>query len=340
MLDEDGKSILEESEKSEIVNKRYMDTILNVIRGATSSKKIDTPKGTIMQLSDGKYSVNIYNKDNYYVVNVQNTNFYSVIAEKDGEHFLYQNTKLGIEYKMSEKVLFEGVMKRRIKYNIKDIEYDATYLDIEGELSAISINANSNNTSKFKIYNEELCDLDLDELTEKIKEEYEEEYEEEFCEEEEEDELPANIEDFDFSKYEEQKAKEDDAADELIEEIDDLEKELSEEGGLEAYKERRDEFLKERYEELEEYYKDFKCIKEDEEIEDEEKIQYVQQAELDLRLENDEFFEKTDMIYEIISAYETELYKFNEEVAVERKNSIQDSNLKKDNQDSQDNQER
>lgn len=94
--------MLEEYEKSEIVNNAYMRRIMQVLENIKETKKIISKQNKfILQISDGKDSVNIYQKGKCYCINLNGTNFSSIVAAEGGA-YLYKNKKLDIEYRLSE----------------------------------------------------------------------------------------------------------------------------------------------------------------------------------------------------------------------------------------------
>ena len=102
------------------------------------------------------------------------------------------------------------------------------------------------------------------------------------------EELPQNIEEFDYSKYEEEKENE--------EQMDDIE----------------------------EFYKNYVCMIDGEIVNGEERIPFLQELDSTMQESDDQFLKISENIEEIITTYESELNKF--EVKVESKKN--ESNYK------------
>ena len=102
------------------------------------------------------------------------------------------------------------------------------------------------------------------------------------------EELPQNIEEFDYSKYEEEKENE--------EQMDDME----------------------------EFYKNYVCMIDGEIVNGEERIPFLQELYSTMQESDDQFLKISENIEEIITTYESELNKF--EVKVESKKN--ESNYK------------
>ena len=196
--------MLEEYEKSEIVNNAYMRRIMQVLENIKETKKIISKQNKfILQISDGKDSVNIYQKGKCYCINLNGTNFSSIIAAEGGA-YLYKNKKLDIEYRLSEVSLNDTASKRTSFIKVKDFESVNSYIDDNGNYIFIYNDEPGLSNEKITIYDKALVNLDehalanfLEVKNNIVKDEIQEIKEE----------LPQNIEEFDYSKYEEEKEK-------------------------------------------------------------------------------------------------------------------------------------
>lgn len=120
--------MLKEYEKAEIVNYAYMRRIMQVLEDRKESKKImSKPDQYILKISDGKNSVNIYQKGKCYCINLDGTNFSSLVAAEDGA-YLYKNKKLDTEYKLREVYLSDCASKRVSLKKIKDYTKSDSYI--------------------------------------------------------------------------------------------------------------------------------------------------------------------------------------------------------------------
>ena len=126
---------------------------------------------------------------------------------------------------------------------------------------------------------------------------------------EKKEELPQNIEEFDYSKYEEEKENEQKVADEIESE----------------------QFYEEQMEDMEEFYKNYVCMIDGEIINGEERIPFLQELYSTMRESDDQFLEISENIEEIITTYESELNKF--EVKVESKKNESNSKIQKEQDD-------
>lgn len=194
--------MLEEYEKSEIVNNAYIRRIMQVLENIKETKKIISKQNKfILQISDGKDSVNIYQKGKCYCINLNGTNFSSIIAAEGGA-YLYKNKKLDIEYRLSEVILNDTASKRTSFIKVKDFESVSSYIDDNGNYIFIYNDEPGLSNEKITIYDKALVNLDehalanfLEVKNNIVKDEIQEIKEE----------LPQNIEEFDYSKYEEEK---------------------------------------------------------------------------------------------------------------------------------------
>ena len=277
--------MLEEYEKSEIVNNAYMRRIMQVLENIKETKKIISKQNKfILQISDGKDSVNIYQKGKCYCINLNGTNFSSIVAAEGGA-YLYKNKKLDIEYRLSEVILNDTASKRTSFIKVKDFESVNSYIDDNGHYIFIYNDEPGLSNEKITIYDKALVNLDehalanfLEVKNNIVKDEIQEIKEE----------LPQNIEEFDYSKYEEEKENE--------EQMDDIE----------------------------EFYKNYVCMIDGEIVNGEERIPFLQELDSTMQESDDQFFEISENIEEIITTYESELNKF--EVKVESKKN--ESNYK------------
>lgn len=277
--------MLEEYEKSEIVNSAYMGKIMRVLENRKETKKIISKKNQfILQISDGKDSVNIYQKGKCYCINLNGTNFSSIIAAEGGA-YLYKNKKLDIEYRLSEVSLNDTASKRTSFIKVKDFESVNSYIDDNGNYILIYNDEPGLSNEKITIYDKALVNLDehalanfLEVKNNIVKDEIQEIKEE----------LPQNIEEFDYSKYEEEKENE--------EQMDDIE----------------------------EFYKNYVCMIDGEIVNGEERIPFLQELDSTMQESDDQFLKISENIEEIITTYESELNKF--EVKVESKKN--ESNYK------------
>ena len=277
--------MLEEYEKSEIVNNAYMRRIMQVLENIKETKKIISKQNKfILQISDGKDSVNIYQKGKCYCINLNGTNFSSIVAAEGGA-YLYKNKKLDIEYRLSEVSLNDTASKRTSFIKVKDFESVNSYIDDNGNYILIYNDEPGLSNEKITIYDKALVNLDehaLDNFLEVknniVKDEIQEIKEE----------LPQNIEEFDYSKYEEEKENE--------EQMDDME----------------------------EFYKNYVCMIDGEIVNGEERIPFLQELYSTMQESDDQFLKISENIEEIITTYESELNKF--EVKVESKKN--ESNYK------------
>ena len=277
--------MLEEYEKSEIVNNAYMRRIMQVLENIKETKKIISKQNKfILQISDGKDSVNIYQKGKCYCINLNGTNFSSIIAAEGGA-YLYENKKLDIEYRLSEVSLNDTASKRTSFIKVKDFESVNSYIDDNGNYILIYNDEPGLSNEKITIYDKALVNLDehalanfLEVKNNIVKDEIQEIKEE----------LPQNIEEFDYSKYEEEKENE--------EQMDDIE----------------------------EFYKNYVCMIDGEIVNGEERIPFLQELDSTMQESDDQFLKISENIEEIITTYESELNKF--EVKVESKKN--ESNYK------------
>ncbi len=277
--------MLEEYEKSEIVNNAYMRRIMQVLENVKETKKIISKQNKfILQISDGKDSVNIYQKGKCYCINLNGTNFSSIVAAEGGA-YLYKNKKLDIEYRLSEVSLNDTASKRTSFIKVKDLESVNSYIDDNGNYILIYNDEPGLSNEKITIYDKALVNLDehalanfLEVKNNIVKDEIQEIKEE----------LPQNIEEFDYSKYEEEKENE--------EQMDDME----------------------------EFYKNYVCMIDGEIVNGEERIPFLQELYSTMQESDDQFLKISENIEEIITTYESELNKF--EVKVESKKN--ESNYK------------
>ena len=277
--------MLEEYEKSEIVNNAYMRRIMPVLENIKETKKIISKQNKfILQISDGKDSVNIYQKGKCYCINLNGTNFSSIVAAEGGA-YLYKNKKLDIEYRLSEVSLNDTASKRTSFIKVKDFESVNSYIDDNGNYILIYNDEPGLSNEKITIYDKALVNLDehalanfLEVKNNIVKDEIQEIKEE----------LPQNIEEFDYSKYEEEKENE--------EQMDDIE----------------------------EFYKNYVCMIDGEIVNGEERIPFLQELDSTMQESDDQFLKISENIEEIITTYESELNKF--EVKVESKKN--ESNYK------------
>mgnify|MGYP002678689019 FL=1 len=302
--------MLEEYEKSEIVNNAYMRRIMQVLENIKETKKIISKQDKfILQISDGKDSVNIYQKGKCYCINLNGTNFSSIIAAEGGA-YLYKNKKLDIEYRLSEVILNDTASKRTSFIKVKDFESVSSYIDDNGNYIFIYNDEPGLSNEKITIYDKALVNLDehalanfLEVKNNIVKDEIQEKKEE----------LPQNIEEFDYSKYEEEKENEQKVADEIENAID------------------SEQFYEEQMEDMEEFYKNYVCMIDGEIINGKERIPFLQELYSTMRESDDQFLEISENIEEIITTYESELNKF--EVKVESKKNESNSKIPKEQDD-------
>lgn len=302
--------MLEEYEKSEIVNNAYMRRIMQVLENIKETKKIISKQDKfILQISDGKDSVNIYQKGKCYCINLNGTNFSSIIAAEGGA-YLYKNKKLDIEYRLSEVILNDTASKRTSFIKVKDFESVNSYIDDNGNYIFIYNDESGLSNEKITIYDKALVNLDehalanfLEVKNNIVKDEIQEKKEE----------LPQNIEEFDYSKYEEEKENEQKVADEIENAID------------------SEQFYEEQREDMDEFYKNYVCMIDGEIINGKERIPFLQELYSTMRESDDQFLEISENIEEIITTYESELNKF--EVKVESKKNESNSKIQKEQDD-------
>ena len=127
------------------------------------------------------------------------------------------------------------------------------------------------------------------------------------------EELPQNIEEFDYSKYEEEKENEQKIADKIENAID------------------SEQFYEEQMGDMEEFYKNYVCMIDGEIVNGEERIPFLQELYSTMQESDDQFFEISENIEEIITTYESELNKF--EVKVESKKDKSNSKIPKEQDD-------
>ena len=284
--------MLEEYEKSEIVNNAYMGRIMQVLENIKETKKIISKQNKfILQISDGKDSVNIYQKGKCYCINLNGTNFSSIIAAEGGA-YLYKNKKLDIEYRLSEVSLNDTASKRTSFIKVKDFESVNSYIDDNGNYIFIYNDEPGLSNEKITIYDKALVNLDEHALANffEVKNNIVKDEIQEIKEE-----LPQNIEEFDYSKYEEEKENE--------EQMDDME----------------------------EFYKNYVCMIDGEIVNGEERIPFLQELYSTMQESDDQFLEISESIEEIITTYESELNKF--EVKVESKKNESNSKIQKEQDD-------
>lgn len=277
--------MLEEYEKSEIVNNAYMRRIMQVLENIKETKKIISKQNKfILQISDGKDSVNIYQKGKCYCINLNGTNFSSIVAAEGGA-YLYKNKKLDIEYRLSEVSLNDTASKRTSFIKVKDFESVNSYIDDNGNYILIYNDEPGLSNEKITIYDKALVNLDEHALANffEVKNNIVKDEIQEIKQE-----LPQNIEEFDYSKYEEEKENE--------EQMDDME----------------------------EFYKNYVCMIDGEIVNGEERIPFLQELYSTMQESDDQFLKFSENIEEIITTYESELNKF--EVKVESKKN--ESNYK------------
>lgn len=302
--------MLEEYEKSEIVNNAYIRRIMQVLENIKETKKIISKQDKfILQISDGKDSVNIYQKGKCYCINLNGTNFSSIIAAEGGA-YLYKNKKLDIEYRLSEVILNDTASKRTSFIKVKDFESVNSYIDDNGNYIFIYNDESGLSNEKITIYDKALVNIDehalanfLEVKNNIVKDEIQEKKEE----------LPQNIEEFDYSKYEEEKENEQKVADEIENAID------------------SEQFYEEQMEDMEEFYKNYVCMIDGEIINGKERIPFLQELYSTMRESDDQFLEISENIEEIITTYESELNKF--EVKVESKKNESNSKIPKEQDD-------
>ena len=302
--------MLEEYEKSEIVNNAYMRRIMQVLENIKETKKIISKQNKfILQISDGKDSVNIYQKGKCYCINLNGTNFSSIIAAEGGA-YLYENKKLDIEYRLSEVILNDTASKRTSFIKVKDFESVNSYIDDNGHYIFIYNDEPGLSNEKITIYDKALVNLDehalanfLEVKNNIVKDEIQEIKEE----------LPQNIEEFDYSKYEEEKENEQKIADKIENAID------------------SEQFYEEQMGDMEEFYKNYVCMIDGEIVNGEERIPFLQELYSTMQESDDQFFEISENIEEIITTYESELNKF--EVKVESKKDKSTSTIPKEQDD-------
>ena len=273
--------MLEEYEKSEIVNNAYMRRIMQVLENIKETKKIISKQNKfILQISDGKDSVNIYQKGKCYCINLNGTNFSSIVAAEGGA-YLYKNKKLDIEYRLSEVSLNDTASKRTSFIKVKDFESVNSYIDDNGNYILIYNDEPGLSNEKITIYDKALVNLDehalanfLEVKNNIVKDEIQEIKE-----------LPQNIEEFDYSKYEEEKENE--------EQMDDME----------------------------EFYKNYVCMIDGEIVNGEERIPFLQELYSTMQESDDQFLKISENIEEIITTYESELNKFEVKVESKKNES-------------------
>lgn len=284
--------MLEEYEKSEIVNNAYMRRIMQVLENIKETKKIISKQNKfILQISDGKDSVNIYQKGKCYCINLNGTNFSSIVAAEGGA-YLYKNKKLDIEYRLSEVILNDTASKRTSFIKVKDFESVNSYIDDNGNYIFIYNDEPGLSNEKITIYDKALVNLDKHALANffEVKNNIVKDEIQEIKEE-----LPQNIEEFDYSKYEEEKENE--------EQMDDME----------------------------EFYKNYVCMIDGEIVNGEERIPFLQELYSTMQESDDQFLKISENIEEIITTYESELNKF--EVKVESKKNESNSKIPKEQDD-------
>lgn len=302
--------MLEEYEKSEIVNNAYMTRIMQVLENSKEIKKIISKQNQfILQISDGKDSVNIYQKGKCYCINLNGTNFSSIVAAEGGA-YLYKNKKLDIEYRLSEVILNDTASKRTSFIKVKDFESVNSYIDDNGNYIFIYNDEPGLSNEKITIYDKALVNLDehalanfLEVKNNIVKDEIQEIKEE----------LPQNIEKFDYSKYEEEKENEQKIADEIENAID------------------SEQFYEEQMDDMEEFYKNYVCMIDGEIVNGEERIPFLQEVYSTMQESDDQFLKISENIEEIITTYESELNKF--EVKVESKKNESNSKIPKEQDD-------
>lgn len=302
--------MLEEYEKSEIVNNAYMRRIMQVLENIKETKKIISKQNKfILQISDGKDSVNIYQKGKCYCINLNGTNFSSIIAAEGGA-YLYKNKKLDIEYRLSEVILNDTASKRTSFIKVKDFESVNSYIDDNGHYIFIYNDEPGLSNEKITIYDKALVNLDEHALANffEVKNNIVKDEIQEIKEE-----LPQNIEEFDYSKYEEEKENEQKIADKIENAID------------------SEQFYEEQMGDMEEFYKNYVCMIDGEIVNGEERIPFLQELYSTMQESDDQFLEISENIEEIITTYESELNKF--EVKVESKKDKSNSKIPKEQDD-------
>ena len=302
--------MLEEYEKSEIVNNAYMGRIMQVLENIKETKKIISKQNKfILQISDGKDSVNIYQKGKCYCINLNGTNFSSIIAAEGGA-YLYKNKKLDIEYRLSEVSLNDTASKRTSFIKVKDFESVNSYIDDNGNYIFIYNDELGLSNEKITIYDKALVNFDEHALANflKVKNNIVKDEIQEIKEE-----LPQNIEEFDYSKYEEEKENEQKIADKIENAID------------------SEQFYEEQMGDMEEFYKNYVCMIDGEIVNGEERIPFLQELYSTMHESDDQFLEVSENIEEIITTYESELNKF--EVKFESKKNESNSKIPKEQDD-------
>lgn len=302
--------MLEEYEKSEIVNNAYMTRIMQVLENSKEIKKIISKQNQfILQISDGKDSVNIYQKGKCYCINLNGTNFSSIVAAEGGA-YLYKNKKLDIEYRLSEVILNDTASKRTSFIKVKDFESVNSYIDDNGNYIFIYNDEPGLSNEKITIYDKALVNLDEHALANffEVKNNIVKDEIQEIKEE-----LPQNIEEFDYSKYEEEKENEQKIADEVENAID------------------SEQFYEKQMDDMEEFYKNYVCMIDGEIVNGEERIPFLQELYSTMQESDDQFLKISESIEEIITTYEPELNKF--EVKVESKKNESNSKIQKEQDD-------
>lgn len=316
--------MLEEYEKSLIANEAYLERIMQILDNIKLSKLIRTIDGkSILQISDGEETLNIYSKGNCFCINLDGTNFNSIIGCCDS-YYLYKNEKLGIDYKLNELVLGDNATKRTIQAKLKNYNRNTSYIDDMGELLLIYSSQEIGDEPNYTVYDKNLINLNNNELSQFIvaKREKQNEDENEVKDEtnsEEKPKLPRNVEDFDYSSFEEEEnldqigenqTGENQIGDIYGEDIDELEQieaiqdgdDIDEEGFYEM-------IAREQIEDLERYYKNFVALIDEEKTDGLEKMQILQGLDAVLTQEDDDFFCITESIDRIFATYEAEIAK-------------------------------
>ena len=220
---------------------------------------------------------------------------------------------MDIEYRLSEVILNDTASKRTSFIKVKDFESVNSYIDDSGNYIFIYNDEPGLSNEKITIYDKALVNLDehalsnfLEVKNNIVKDEIQEQ-------KEEKEELPQNIEEFDYSKYEEEKENEQKIADEIENAID------------------SEQFYEEQMEDMEEFYKNYVCMIDGEVVNGEERIPFIQELYSTMQESDDQFLEISESIEEIITTYESELNKF--EVKVESKKNESNSKIQKEQDD-------
>lgn len=151
--------------EKEIANEVYLDKALKILNNRKSSKLIEDESGNMMKISDGKDTVTIVKRNNVKCVGLDGTNFNIIVGSSGGESYILKNKVLGIEYKLLEKELDDGICIRYLYEKTGEDILIAVYLNNGPEFEPIQYYRYLKDQNTYmKLTNSDLIDLPVQEL--------------------------------------------------------------------------------------------------------------------------------------------------------------------------------